>query len=102
MIMIKKILHISLLMLLSGIIYSQDLVLNGLIIDENNQEPLIGVTVLIDNSETGTVTDLDGTFALNVKPNDKLTISYVGYQSKTVDVAGQTELTISLVALLTP
>ncbi|WP_116108040.1 carboxypeptidase-like regulatory domain-containing protein [Lewinella sp. IMCC34191] len=51
----------------------------GQILDENG-EPLIGVTVLIQGTTTGTVTDLDGKFELTVKAGQVLRLSYTGYE----------------------
>jgi len=66
----------------------------GKIVDEVTGEDLIGVTVMIKGQSKGTITDLDGTFKLEM-PAGKydLQISYVTYQSKTIEgievVSGQ-------------
>lgn len=58
--------------------------ISGVVVD-NEGEPLIGVTVM-SSSKVGVATDLDGNFALNVKLPTTLTISYVGFKTKTVKV----------------
>lgn len=65
------------------IMYAQSQV-TGTVVDEAG-EPLIGASVTVEGaaSTQGTVTDFDGNFVLTVKANAKLTISYIGYQSKT-------------------
>ena len=69
------------------------------VISEDGVGPLIGANVLIKGTSVGTITDLDGTFTLDV-PNDKniLVISYTGFTTKEVDVTGLSEVTISLSA----
>lgn len=52
----------------------------GVVYDENN-EPIIGATVMIKHTTVGTVTDFDGQFALdNVKAGQYLVASYMGYE----------------------
>lgn len=53
-------------------------------ITDTNGEPLIGVSILVKNTSNGTVSDLDGNFALSVNPGDVLRITYVGYASQEV------------------
>ena len=57
----------------------------GTIIDETG-EPMIGVSVLVQGTTTGTVTDLDGKFVLEVPANATLVISYIGYKTQTLPV----------------
>ena len=53
--------------------------ITGQVIDEN-KEPMIGVSILIVGTSTGTVTDFDGNYTLNVpQGNKELQFSYVGY-----------------------
>ncbi|MEO6001030.1 MAG: TonB-dependent receptor plug domain-containing protein, partial [Chitinophagaceae bacterium] len=64
-----------------------------------NQEgnPLQGATVLISGTKNGTTTNIEGGFVLTVPgPNTKLEISNVGFQSKTVIVGKQKDITITL------
>ena len=48
--------------------------------------PVVGASVVVDNAKTGVSTDLDGNFSINAKIGQKLTISCVGYLSKTVKI----------------
>ena len=50
----------------------------GRVVDEDG-EPLIGATILIKGTQTGTVTDINGQFSLTVKAGQQLQLSYVGY-----------------------
>ena len=51
---------------------------------EDNGEPCIGATVMIQGTKQGTKTDLDGNFTLTVPAGKKLVISYVGMITETV------------------
>jgi len=57
---------------------------------------LIGATVAFSGKTGGTVTDMDGKFTLKVKVGDKLTFSYIGYQTKTMTFKGQNNITVRL------
>ncbi len=57
----------------------------GTVVDETG-EPVIGATVLIvgGSASQGTITDMDGNFSINVKPGQKLKITYIGYDESIV------------------
>ena len=60
--------------------------MTGQVIDEN-KEPMIGVSILIVGTSTGTVTDFDGNYTLNVpKDSKELQFSYVGYETKVIAI----------------
>ena len=72
---------------------SQQLIkVKGTVVDKD-QAPLIGVTVALQNNTSiGTMTDIDGTFTLDVPANSKLTFTYVGHTSTTIDVNGRKDI----------
>lgn len=53
-----------------------------------NKEPVIGATVMLDGTKTGTVTDINGNFSIPAVMNANLAFSYVGYVSQKVRVTG--------------
>jgi len=59
--------------------------ISGKVTDSKSQ-PLLGATVAIQNSTTGTVTDLDGAYSLNAKEGDVIEISFVGYVTSIVNI----------------
>lgn len=65
-----------------GVSFAQTRIV-GSVADEKG-EPLIGASIQVKGTNVGTITDGDGNFALDVKANALLTVSYVGYQSKEV------------------
>lgn len=57
--------------------------IHGRVTDAQTSEPLAFVHVLVENSQRGTMTDIDGYFSLELQKNDSLlTLSYVGYFTK--------------------
>lgn len=60
----------------------------GTVLDAANNEPLIGATIMPVGGGQGTAADIDGNFTLDIPDNVKqVSVSYVGYQSKTVPVS---------------
>lgn len=59
-------------------------------------DPLIGVNVLVKGTTTGTVTDLDGKYSVNVPEAAILEFSYTGYTSQEIPVAGQAVIDVTL------
>ncbi len=55
--------------------------ITGKVIDQSTSEPLIGTTVTIKGTSTGTITDVDGAFSINANVGDILVFSYTGYNS---------------------
>ena len=74
--------------------YAQD-VINGTVSDQAG-EPIIGASVKVLGTNTGTVTDLDGQFSVNASSNARLSISYVGYVTQEVSVAGKKNIAVVL------
>jgi len=86
------------LVLFTGALVAQTTV-SGTITDADNGDPLIGASVLVTGTSTGTVTDFDGKFTLNVPANaESLTISYTGYATQTLALDGTTNFTVQLAA----
>ena len=69
--------------------------ITGKVIDENN-EPIIGATVIVKGQNKGTATNIDGEFSLTVSPGETLTVSAVGYVARTVKPGNKERLTIIL------
>ena len=61
-------------------------IVRGMVIDEENKEPVIGAAVFIDGTNKGIATDIDGQFALKVPSDTSLVISSIGYNTKKVRV----------------
>ena len=75
--------------------FAQEKTISGTVSDENGL-PLIGATVVISGTSSGTTTDFDGKYMLNANTGDVLNFSYVGYsdQNKTVGAASIINLSL--------
>ena len=87
----------AMLVLFAGALVAQTAI-TGTITDAESGDPLIGASVLVTGTSTGTVTDFDGNFTLNVPANaESLTVSYTGYATQAIPlVAGQGNYSIQL------
>jgi TonB-linked SusC/RagA family outer membrane protein len=70
-------------------------VVKGTVNDETG-EPVIGATVKVQGSQTGAITDFNGNFTVEAASDATLTISYVGYETQNVKVAGRNDIVITL------
>ena len=93
----RRRLQILLAMTMVGVTaFAQTLKVRGIVVDENN-EAVIGASILIKGSNTGTKTDINGQFELpGVKSGAKLDVSYIGMKSQTV--TAKTEMKLATMA----
>ncbi|HEY4325706.1 MAG TPA: TonB-dependent receptor plug domain-containing protein, partial [Mucilaginibacter sp.] len=68
----------------------------GKVIGSDDKLPVVGASVRIKGTNTGTVTDVNGDFNLTLAAGNVLVISYIGYQSQEYTVKGAESITISL------
>ena len=67
---------------------AQSRMIQGEVTDAQNGEPLIGATVMVEGEKSGTVTDFDGNFKLQVTSSaKKVKISYIGYVDKIAEIS---------------
>lgn len=68
--------------------------IKGVVVDAENDEALIGASVVLDGTTIGTVTDINGEFSLSIAAGDqKINVSYIGYVTQSINVkvsGGQT------------
>ena len=69
--------------------------LSGRVIDAKG-EPIPGANISVKGTTIGTITDMDGNFSIDVNPNQILTISFIGYETKTIPVSNQKILNVVL------
>ena len=62
-------------------------VVRGMVIGGDDKEPLIGASIVIDGTNKGDATNVDGQFALKLPPDTSLVISYIGYKKQKVHVS---------------
>lgn len=68
----------------------------GTVTDANSGEEVIGATVKVKGSTSGSITDFEGKYKISVRPGATLEVSYVGYQTKQVKVTGAGQLDIQI------
>ena len=91
----KKILFLLVGLLCAMGVNAQSITVSGTVNDPEG-EPLIGASILAEGTSSGTSTDLDGHFTMNVAPDAILIVSYVGYDSQRVPVDGRTHIDVTL------
>ena len=69
---------------------------SGTVVDNDNEEPLTGASVIAKGESTGVLTDIDGQFTISVSPDATLTVSYVGYTQQNVAVKGRAEIAVRM------
>ena len=87
--MMKKLTYLFLCIFVCiGFVSAQTTAVRGVIISVEDNEPIIGASILVKGTTVGTVTDLDGGFVLNVPSSAKtLVVSYIGMTTQEVAVA---------------
>ncbi|MCL2649640.1 MAG: TonB-dependent receptor [Candidatus Azobacteroides sp.] len=93
----KQALFFVLLLMLFTPVYAQQINVQGIVVDANDETPLIGVNVVVAGSTKGTVTDLNGNFSLaDIPASATLTFKYLGYEDSKVPVSSQTSMNVRL------
>lgn len=72
---------------------AQNQTVTGTVVD-NNGEPIIGASVQIKGTSNGVVTDLDGNFKMSVPAKQKITVSYIGYVSQTLNAGNNMRIVL--------
>ncbi|WP_100615350.1 SusC/RagA family TonB-linked outer membrane protein [Confluentibacter citreus] len=62
--------------------------ITGVVSDESNGEPLLGVNILLKDTNQGAVTDENGAFSITAKIGETLTVSYLGFVTQQVKITG--------------
>ena len=68
----------------------------GTVVSGEDGEPIVGASVKVSGTKTGTITDVDGKFALNVPEGTKLVVTYLGMLPKTVSASVSGAMKIKL------
>ena len=70
--------------LLFSVVGQAQQMLSGIVIDQRNESPLLGVNVLIESKQKGVVTDFDGAFNIDAEIGDTIHFSFLGYKTITL------------------
>ena len=91
-----KLVFISFLFVSIGM-QAQSLRVQGTVISTDDRQPMIGASVVVKGTSSGTITDLDGRYALDVDANATLQFSYIGYETVEEPVQNRRTINASLV-----
>ena len=91
----KKLLSTLIFTLIGTWLIAQSFVVRGKVTD--GKEPLIGVSIVLKGTSTGTISDIDGNFEIQAEPQGTLTFSYIGFLTQDVPIASQRTINITMV-----
>ena len=75
---------------------AQQRTITGTLTDEGTGDPLIGASILVKGTSRGTVTDIDGSYAIEASSDETLILSYTGYGTREVPVGDNDVISIGL------
>lgn len=79
-------------------VWAQEIDISGTVISQDDQMPLPGVSIQVEGTTKGVITDFDGNYTIeNVDAQSVLVFSYLGFQTKRIEVNGQTSIDVSLI-----
>ena len=91
---LKQFFALAMMLVIGSLPMQAQQIVKGLVVDSEGT-PLPGVTVVVRGKESGgTVTSIDGKYALNAEPRDSITFSYVGFSPKTEYVGKRTVIDV--------
>ena len=86
---------VMVMLLASAAALAQNITVGGVVTDTND-EPVIGATVMVAGTQTGTSTDVDGAFSISAPANGQLVVSVIGYATETIDINGRTFIAVKV------
>jgi TonB-linked SusC/RagA family outer membrane protein len=91
---IKILLIVAIVTFFAGQSVAQQIKVTGKVTGADDGVAIPGASVIVEGTASGTVTDADGAFTLEADQNATLVISFVGYESQTVQIAGRNHIEI--------
>ena len=86
------------MVMLSLSIWAQSMTVTGVVMAQDEPDPVIGANVMIKGTTNGTITDFDGKFSLQANAGDVLQVSFMGYKTQDVKVSNAGPINITLVS----
>lgn len=81
----------------SNLLVAQQIINLKGIIKGTNGEPIVGANVVVKGTATGTISDIDGNFSLNVPTNATIKVSSIGYITQEISIGNKNSIVINLV-----
>jgi len=87
---------VFILLLFPKLDIAQNTIIKGAVVSATDNQPLVGATVLVKGSTVGTITDVDGKFTINATLGQELQITFLGFEAKTIVLAGDEFIQVEL------
>ena len=94
---ITRLVMLLVMLVCASTIKAQNVKVTGIVIDDQYQEPLTGVTVKEKGTNKGVITDIEGNFSIQVSPKATLVFSYMGFAEQEVKLSGKTDISVIMV-----
>ncbi len=92
---LKRPLWLLVLLLFPLFTFAQSITVTGTVVDAHGEE-LPGVNIVEVGTSNGTISDFDGNYKITVSSQSKLTFSFIGYRTVTIDVKNQQQINVTL------
>ena len=93
----QRIFTIAMLALLAVSAMAQTLTVTGVVMAQDEPDPVIGANVMVKGTTVGTITDFDGNFSIQAKAGDVLQVSFMGYKPLEVKVSHAGPINVTLI-----
>ena len=93
----QRIYLLAVMVLTTLSVMAQGLTVTGVVMAQDEPDPVIGANVMVKGTTSGTITDFDGNFSIQAKVGDVLQVSFMGYKPQDVKVTSAGPLKITLV-----
>ncbi len=77
-------------------LFAQERTITGQVISEGDEMPLPGVNIVVKGTNQGAVTDMDGNYSIDASDGDVLVFSSIGFESREIEVSGDSEINVTL------
>ena len=93
----KRIYLIAVMAMMTLGVMAQSLTVTGVVMAQDEPDPVIGANVMVKGTTLGTITDFDGNFSIQAKAGDVLQVSFMGYKPFEVKVSNAGPIRVTLV-----
>ncbi len=92
----KRFYMFSVMVMATLAMMAQSLTVTGVVMAEDDPDPIIGANIIVKGTTNGTVTDYDGKFSIQAQQGAVLTVTYMGYKQQDIKVTSSAPLKITL------
>ena len=84
----KRIYLLSVMVMMTLGMLAQNVTVTGVVMAQDEPDPVIGANVMVKGTTVGTITDFDGNFELQANVGDVLQVSFMGYKNSEIRIKG--------------